>query len=184
MSNEYQTPGVIKTYDIGTDHVHTQRVLEIQHNTVPILWAGTSFGVINITSDGDGLQTLAAVMPKSFYSVRVMLGPNPHALPKDAWADVLPEGRRSSQHAFMFDDRLFWWRRMHDKSNGASLMGGHDFKLVDGDDRAIAVYIDDRRTFHVEKIGRIDYFVELGRYLELFSLAAILGIQHGIRRLA
>lgn len=31
--------------------------------------------------------------------------------------------------------------------------------------------------FRVEDIGRIDYLVELGRGLELFSLAAILGIQ-------
>lgn len=61
-------------------------------------------------------------------------------------------------------------------------MGGLDFKLVDTNDIVLAVYIDDRRMLHVEEIGKIDYFVELGRELELFSLAAILGIQDGIKR--
>lgn len=46
----------------------------------------------------------------------------------------------------------------------------------------LAVYVNDSRTFNVEDVGRIDYFVELGRELELFTLAAILGIQERIRR--
>lgn len=57
-----------------------------------------------------------------------------------------------------------------------------DFKLVDEEERALAVFIKDMRFLHIEEIGRIDYFVELGRELELFSLAAILGIQYRIRR--
>lgn len=116
MSNDTQTPGALKTYIIGTDHVHTQRLLEVQHNGVPILWAVKNFGKFgppqtNITADGEGIQILASVKAKAFRGVRVMLGPNPDALPKEAWADVVPEGMTSSQHGFLFDERQFWWRR-------------------------------------------------------------------------
>ncbi|KAI5368069.1 hypothetical protein Slin15195_G032030 [Septoria linicola] len=206
MSTEQQSAGAIKTYVIGTDHVHTQRSLEIQHNDQPILWAVKYFGdfhrpEIRITTNGEEGPTLAAMSFKSMRGIRVMLGDDPDALPKEAWADVDPEGMTSGQHTFVFDDRPFWWKRRvqsireklelhvidplirtHNKQYGASSLGGRDFKLIDGDEQVLAVYINDSRTFNVEDIGRIDYFVELGRELELFTLAAILGIQERIRR--
>lgn len=72
--------------------------------------------------------------------------------------------------------------RTRSEEYGASSYGGMDFKLVDGDDRVLAVYNEDRRFLNVEDIGTINYFVELGRELELFSLVAILGIRERIRR--
>lgn len=117
MSNEDPPPlpGAIKTYVIGTDHVHTQRSLEIQHNGIPILWAvktrGFSRPQIRITSGGEDGPTLACARFRSVRGVRVMLGADPDALPKEAWADVEPEGWTSSQHGFGFDGRPFWWRR-------------------------------------------------------------------------
>lgn len=116
MSNDFQSPGAIKTYIIGTDHVHTHRVLEIHQDAIPILWAVKDRGAfkhlqINIATDEDGQAILAAVKPKRTGGVRVMLGSNPNTLPKEAWAEVLPEGMTSSQYAFMFDERQFWWRR-------------------------------------------------------------------------
>lgn len=53
---------------------------------------------------------------------------------------------------------------------------------MDGENRVLAVYVEDRRFFNVEDIGTINYFVELGRELELFSLVAVLGIRERVRR--
>lgn len=117
MSNDAPNPNAIKSYIIGTDHVNTQRILEIQHNSIPILWAVKEFktfkgATINITSDGDGVNILAAVRTIAIGGgVRVMLGDDPDALPKEEWAEVLPEGMSGRQHGFGFDGRGFWWRR-------------------------------------------------------------------------
>lgn len=72
--------------------------------------------------------------------------------------------------------------RTHDKAFGATSFSANNFKLVDAENRVLAVYISDNRITHIKEIGRIDFFVELGQELELFSLAAILGIQGSIRR--
>lgn len=74
--------------------------------------------------------------------------------------------------------------RTHNKALGASSWGSMDFKLVDNsdNDRVLAVYINDRKLFSASQVGRLEYYVELGRELELFSLAAILGIEDRIRR--
>lgn len=118
MSDEEKPPlpGAVKTYVVGTDHVHTQRSLEIQHNGVPILWAvknAYSFArpEIRITSGGEDGPTLACMRFRSMRGIRVMVGDNPDALPKEAWGEVEPEGMTSSQHSFGFDGRPFWWKR-------------------------------------------------------------------------
>lgn len=96
--------------------------------------------------------------------------------------DVVAEGFTKKQYSFIFNGSAFVWRRTHDKVLGASRWGSGDFKLVDGQGRVLAVWVTDKKILGRRVVGRVHWFVNLGRELELLSLVVVLGVGEKVRR--
>ncbi|CAK4026066.1 Hypothetical predicted protein [Lecanosticta acicola] len=175
--------GPIRSFNLINRHTFSTKDLELQQNQRTILWIHVNTGFLskpqlNLHQNGPSGPIVASAKLRNFSSgIQVSLGGGP-------WADVPAEGFITKQYPFYFGDRKFVWRRTRDGALGASTFGAGDFKLLDASNEGVvlAVWISDNKWFNMHEIGRVDWFVDLGRDLEVFALIVILGIGEKLRR--
>ncbi|KAK5119206.1 hypothetical protein LTR85_007820 [Meristemomyces frigidus] len=178
----------IKTYHIVNQHTFTSKHFEIQQNGQPILWVDKKTKlfhnpIVNLSVEAENGPIVAACKLESFSrSVSFYLG-NPDCSDKSTWASCECAGFVEKQYSFTVNGRSFQWKRTHNKDLGGKTFGSKTFKLVDEGRHALMVYVHTQSIFgKLHQIARVDFFVELGRVLELASLVTMLGIQEKIRQ--
>ena len=118
--------------------------------------------------------------------MNLVLGDPKHNKAQEAasGSELKRESLSEKRYTFAHDGRTFAWSRTHDKALGAHRWGDRDFVLVDescSPPRVLAVWVNNMSSFKRNPEAVVEWFVELGRELELLSLAAVLAIEDRVR---
>ena len=178
------------TYTLVSQGTFSKNNLEIQCDGRPILNVTTTnqmFQGTKITiQDSANGQIVAAAKPKSS-KCQVFLGdPSATAEAHGDWIEVRKEGTFTyNNFQLRIDGTDFTWKRTHDSQLGAGTFSKRDFKLARTahPNEVLAVYIKDSGMFNGVE-AKLEFAEKLDPNVELLVLAAIFGIQEGIKKRA
>lgn len=137
-----------------------------------------------IVQSANDKSTLASCRLKGFANKKfLLLGQYPDCTDLLEWIPVTPSGKFDpSKHSFEFAGERYSWTRTRRKEYGGSRWVGKTFKLVNGKTgEVLAVFVHLGKWKRRDE-ARVDWFCDVGRELEVLSLAAVLGLQEEMRR--
>lgn len=187
---------VLKQYDILNENLTSGSKLTLSQspkwtlsqNGQPVFrtecrtkWKGIYLHLMS----ADGTTTLATVKPKSTLgkAMFISLGDPDQEESKLAGHPTLElkcETLSQSKYSFTHLSRPYTWTRTHNKDIGGHKWGNMDYKLVDqvsGEVLAVWSNLNEATWAKRNPEGRILFFTEMERELEMLSLAAICRIE-------
>ncbi|KAK5692304.1 hypothetical protein LTR17_025406 [Elasticomyces elasticus] len=178
----------LKTYEFVAESIKTKQPHEIQQDGRPVLWIRNKRSLwkapqIHIHADaGHGEIVAACRLSLTTRNLPFMLG-NPDGADKDSWPVAKVEGYTSKAYNFEVSGQGYRWARTHRKDLGSSKMSNKDYELVDASESTLAIFLFAHKPLPDQPnlIGRLNWFRNIGREVELSALAVLLGIEESNR---